>query len=123
MTYKTYKEIPVWVLAHEFVLAVYEVTRTFHIEEKYSLISQVRRAVISVCANIAEGVSRKSTKELLQFLVISRASLVETEYHLFLAKDLNYLSDDEYQKLYLQYDEIHKQLSLWMSTLRRKGNL
>jgi four helix bundle protein len=70
----------------DFVIAVYEACSKFPDFEKYALCSQLRRAVVSVPANIAEGYSRKSTKEYIQFLCIALGSLTETETHLEIAK-------------------------------------
>lgn len=120
MKYYTYKDIPVWKLSHQFVLHIYGLSDNFPKHEIYGLTSQMRRSAVSVCSNIAEGVSRKGSKELIQFLSTARASLVECEYQLFLSKDLRYIKVDEYENLYKNYDEIHKQLSSWIISIKNK---
>jgi four helix bundle protein len=78
----------VWQQAMRLVKHVYEVTRVFPAEEKFGLISQMRRAAISVPSNIAEGAARQSNKEFIQFLIIARGSLSELDTRFLLAKDL-----------------------------------
>ena len=84
-------------------------TRQFPEEERYCLINQIRRAVISVCANIAEG-SKKSKKDFSRFLNIAQGSLEETKYHLILSKDLGYLSPAIFENLFQLSDEIGRML-------------
>lgn len=94
-----YRRLVVWKEAHELVLMIYKTTKTFPREELFGLISQIRRAAVSVAANIVEGQARSSRKEFIQFLHIANGSLVEVEYYLKLAKDLGYVSDDDYISL------------------------
>ena len=96
---KSYHKLVVWKEAHTLTLMVYKTTQQFPKEELYGLTSQIRRAVISVAANIVEGQARVFKKEFLQFLSISHGSLVEVEYYLELAKDVKYINDREYQAL------------------------
>jgi four helix bundle protein len=88
-----YKELDIWVQARMLVKTVYVLTRSFPRDEQFSLTSQVRRCVISVPSNIAEGCGRQSNKETIHFLHIARGSLFELETQLILAGDLNYISD------------------------------
>lgn len=90
-----YKELDIWVQARVLVKTVYVLTDSFPKAEKFSLTSQVRRCVISVPSNIAEGCGRQSIKETIHFLHISRGSLFELETQLILAADLDYISDIE----------------------------
>jgi four helix bundle protein len=108
---RRFKDLKVWEYAHEMVLKVYKMTAAFPAEERYALTSQMKRAALSVPANIAEGVGRKSSKEFAQSLIIARGSLSETEYYLLLAKDLNYISDDDYKKAILNIKEIGRMLN------------
>ncbi len=89
----------VWQRAYELVLDVYQIAKTFPKEEKFGLSSQTQRAAISVPANIAEGYERNHRKEYLQFLYISKGSLGEVETYLLLARDLDYISENNYQKI------------------------
>ena len=90
---RDYKNIKAYQLADNLVIEVYKATKSFPREEIYGLISQLRRAAVSVPTNIAEGASRQHTKDYANFLYIARGSLVETEYLLCLSNKLGYLSD------------------------------
>ena len=92
-TLKVYKE------AHLFVIEIYKVTKNFPRHELFGLISQIRRASVSVVANIVEGNSRNHKKEFIQFLYIANGSMVEVEYYLELAYSLGYLIKKEYDQL------------------------
>lgn len=93
---KGFRTLIAWQKAYELTLSVYKLTKEFPKSEIYGLTSQLQRAAVSVPANIAEGYERNHKKEYLQFLYIANGSLAETETYLFLAKDLKYLSQDEY---------------------------
>ncbi len=90
-----FKKLTVWNIAHELVLDIYEMTKSFPKDELYGLTSQIRRAAISIPTNIAEGSSRGSNKDFNRFLQISIGSASELEYLILLAKDLNYISGDK----------------------------
>ena len=89
---KTFEDVLVWQKAHQFVLAVYTLTKVFPKEETYGLTSQFRRAAVSIAANIVEGYKRLSTKEKLRFYNIAQASLEECRYFLILSNDLEYIN-------------------------------
>ena len=93
---KGFKQLTVWQKGYELALEVYRISKMFPREEIYGLISQLQRAAISIPANIAEGYERNHRKEYLQFLYIAKGSSGEVETYLSLAKDLKYLSDDNY---------------------------
>jgi four helix bundle protein len=84
------RKIKAWELADRFVVEVYRITRRFPREELYGLTLQLRRAAVSVPANIAEGSQRQYLKEYLQFLYVAKASLSEAEYYIHLAQQLGY---------------------------------
>ena len=94
-----YRELRVWREAHDLTLSVYKETVAFPKEERYALTGQIRRASVSIPANIAEGCGRAGDRELIRFLRISMGSANELEYHLLLAKDLGLLSTDGYHRL------------------------
>jgi len=94
---KDFKELRVWLKAHELAILVYKLTRAFPRDEVYGLTSQVRRSAASIGANIAEGCGRHSDGEMTRFLQIARGSASETEYHLLLAKDLGFLQEADFQ--------------------------
>ena len=90
-----HRELRVWQNAMSLVRDVYTVTKVFPIEEQFGLISQLRRAAVSVPSNIAEGAARTSKREFAQFLSVARGSLAEVETQILIAKDLGYLVHDE----------------------------
>ncbi|GGR28518.1 four helix bundle protein [Deinococcus ruber] len=92
---RDYRELLIWQRGHALTLKVYELTRSFPKEEQYGLTSQLRRAAMSVPANIAEGCGRNGDKEFSRFLTIALGSLAETEYFLLLAHDLTYISNEQ----------------------------
>lgn len=120
--YKSVEEVPVWQKAHEFTLLVYRLTENFPRQEIYGITAQLRRSAASVAANIAEGFSRHTTKELIKFLYNARGSCAETLYHLRLSKDLGYLQNKDFLRLKLGFDEVGKQLNGWITSLRKKLN-
>ncbi len=85
-------------MAMDLVSTMYEITRTFPVSENYGLTSQIRRAAVSIPSNIAEGASRRSTKEYTQFLYVAKGSLNELDTQLELAQRLNYLPVKKWQK-------------------------
>lgn len=105
-----FKNLIVWQKAYEFVLSVYKYTQKFPASELYGLTSQLRRAVVSLSANIAEGRERQHKKEFLQFLSIARGSLGEDETYLMLARDLNYFNEAVFSGLDEQRKEIGRLL-------------
>lgn len=118
--YQTFEQIPVWQKAHEATLLVYKVTSKFPNHELYGLISQIRRSVSSIPANIAEGFGKNTTKELIQFLYNARGSCIETQYHLILCRDLEYLDKKTYEKIRVEIDEVGRQLNGWINSLKKK---
>jgi four helix bundle protein len=103
---QNYKDLKVWQKAHCFTLNVYTGTQYFPKEELYSLTNQLRRSAASIPANIAEGCGKNSQQEFAHFLNIALGSSNESEYFLLLAKDLNYLTIEDYEKLNILVNEI-----------------
>jgi len=91
---KSWNDLKVLNKAHELVLQIYKITKDYPNDEKYRLIDQICRAASSVPTNIAEGHGRKTKKEFIQFLTISRGSVEEVKYLLLLSKDLNFISSE-----------------------------
>ena len=89
---KSYKDLELWQVSMNFVSEVYTLTKSFPKEELYGLTSQIRRCVISIPSNIAEGSSRKGTKEFIQFLWIANGSLSEFETQIEIAQKLGYIA-------------------------------
>ena len=109
-----FKDLRVWAKAHELTLLIYGRTRTFPKEEAYGLTSQIRRAASSVGANIAEGRGRRSDGEMKRFLQIARGSASELECHLILAKDLGFLTADEFIDLEARTLEVQRMLAAFV---------
>lgn len=105
------EELEVFKRAHSLTLKLYRCTRNFPSVEKYGLVSQIRRAAASICANLMEGSHRLNRKEFRQFVGIAKGSVGELKYHLLLAKDLEYLSKDEYSFLVQEAEEISRMLN------------
>ncbi|MBN1863376.1 MAG: four helix bundle protein [Victivallales bacterium] len=87
---KTFEDLVVWQKAHQFVLAVYRLSKTFPRSETYGLSSQFRRAAVSIAANIAEGFRKRGKPDKLRFLNIAQGFLEESRYYLILVRDLGY---------------------------------
>jgi four helix bundle protein len=96
---KTHKDLDVWMKAVDFVIDIYEITKSFPKDEIYGLTSQIRRAAVSIPSNIAEGAGRASDKEFKQFLNIALGSIAEVDTQLLIAMKLNYLVQDKYEQL------------------------
>ncbi len=107
---RDFKRIQVWQKAHQLTLEIYKITTTFPQDERYGLVSQMRRAAVSIPANIAEGAGRDTQTELARFIHIASGSTSEIEYHLLLAHDLGYISAEKYPHLEQSITEIKKML-------------
>ena len=93
--YQKYTELDVWKHARVLASHIYELTSSFPKSEQFGIISQIRRCVVSVPSNIAEGCGRQHKKETIQFLSIARGSLYELETQLYISKDLSYITEDQ----------------------------
>ncbi|MBI5299986.1 MAG: four helix bundle protein [Deltaproteobacteria bacterium] len=98
---RNFKNIQAWILASDLAVQIYTRTSNFSKEERYGLISQMRRAAISTLANIAEGASRQHKKDYLNFLYIARGSLSETEALLEISRRLLFLNSSLFEELTL----------------------
>lgn len=105
---QSFRDLDAWKVAHKLVLQVYQATRKFPQEELYGLVSQMRRAAVSIVSNIAEGFSRTFSKEKQQFYAIALGSIVELQSQLEIAKDLGYLDGADYQRLIDLSVDAHK---------------
>lgn len=113
-----FKELLVWQKSIDFVAEIYGITENFTKSEMYGLVSQIRRAAVSVPSNIAEGNSRRSKPDYLQFLKISRGSCAEVETQLIISKKLNFLNEKHYLKLNQEIIEISKMLNGLINSLQ-----
>lgn len=114
---KDFKDLKVWSKAHELTLRVYRATRIFPRDEWYGLVSQIRRAAASIGANIAEGCGRRSDREFVRFLQIARGSANELEYHLLLARDLEYMRATDFADMHQRTIELQRMLTALVQTL------
>lgn len=105
---KVFTDLITWQKAHQLVLTVYKTTSSFPKSETYALTDQMRRCVISITSNIAEGFSRKSKKEKMQFYYMSLGSTTELQSQLIIAKDLKYILIDDYNRIIDQVLEVHR---------------
>jgi four helix bundle protein len=106
-----FKKLEVWQVAHSLACEVYGATRSFPKTEAYGLTSQLRRATVSIAANIAEGCGRKGDNEFRRFLKISQGSAAEVEYHLLLSRDVGLLEDATYAQLFTQVGRVQCMLA------------
>jgi len=107
----TFRDLKVWEKAHELVLEVYKITKEFPGEEKFGLVSQLRRSAGSIPTNLAEGYKRKSRRDFAHFVNIAEGSLEETKYILLLSCDLGYINKSKLEMLNSICEEIGKMLS------------
>ena len=119
---RNYKKSVAWQRGDQLTLEVYRITGSFPKEEIYGLTAQVRRSAYSVPANIAEGAGRETDVEYLRFLHIARGSLAETEYFLHLAHNLEYLSDDEYDRITVLVNQAFAALHGLIRTISKAGS-
>ena len=114
---KDFRQLKVWEKAHQLTVAVYRATAAFPRPEVYGLTSQIRRASSSIGANLAEGCGRSGDIELARFCTIARGSASELEYHLLLARDLNFLPPSDHEKLSAGVVEIKRMLTALIQKL------
>ncbi|KKU81351.1 MAG: S23 ribosomal protein [Parcubacteria group bacterium GW2011_GWA1_47_8] len=111
---KAFTDLIVWQESHKLVLVIYNITKTFPKEELFGLTSQMRRAAVSVTSNIAEGFTRKSKREKLQFYFIAKGSLTELQSQLLVARDILYITKDDFSGVYDQASTAERILSAFI---------
>jgi four helix bundle protein len=117
---KNYKELKVWKKSYELCLEIYRITAKFPKEEKYGLTSQLRRSVVSIPSNKAEGYGRKTTSDYVRLLYISYGSVCELETQILLAGDLNLIENDELGTIKENIAEIERMLKALIKSLENK---
>ncbi len=105
---KSFTDLNTWKEGHNLVLMIYRTTDKFPEKEKFGLISQMRRCVISFTSNIAEGFSRRTNKDKYQFYSVAQGSLTELQNQLLVARDIGYLDEKDFQKIAEQSVKCHK---------------
>ena len=118
---RSYRDLDVWRRAISLTESIYRISAGFPPEERYGLVAQIRRASVSVPANIAEGAGRFGVKEYLRFLAIASGSLNETETHLIVSQRLGIADNDQVQEARQEIAEIaHMLTGLKRSLLRKR---
>jgi len=117
---KNYKELNVWKKSYQLSLSIYRITAMFPKEERYGLISQIRRSVVSIPSNIAEGYGRKTTADYIRFLYISYGSICELETQILLAGDLDLIDSDELNSVNMDIAEVERMLKALIKSLETK---
>ena len=120
MEIRNYKDLVVWQKAMGLVTEIYLQTRCFPKDEIYGLTSQIKRAVVSIPSNIAEGHGRDSTKEYIHFLSIAYGSLMEVETQLQIAANLKFLEQSEANKMFYNTAEIGRMINGLSRSLKNK---
>lgn len=117
-----FEKLEVWKNARMFVKKVYALTESFPIKEQFGITSQIRRASLSITANIAEGFSRQSNKEKARFINMAYSSSWEIINFLILSKDLEFLSEEDYIKLRTDIEFISNQLNALYKKIKNSKN-
>jgi four helix bundle protein len=117
-TIKSFEELPVWKDARKFANKIYNLTKKFPKEENYGLTSQITRATVSIGSNIAEGFDRYSKKDFIRFLIIARGSISEVQNNLYIALDLKYINQNDFQEAYALAKDLGKQINGFIKYLR-----
>ena len=107
-TFKRFEDIKAWQKAREVTRQIYQISSDEKFFRDYGLRDQIRRSAVSIMANIAEGYGRKTNKDFANFLVIAHASTSETQSHLYIALDLNYITQEQFTEIYGKLDETSK---------------
>lgn len=117
---RPHKNLIIWEKIMKLIEDIYKITTKFPKEEMYGIVSQMRRASISVASNIAEGCARKGNQEKIQFLTISRGSLSELDAQLDISLRLNFIKKDEYEKVNDGIEEISRMLQGLINSYERQ---
>ena len=118
---KTHKDLDIWKLGIELVEKIYKLCENYPNDEKFGIVSQLKRAAVSVPSNIAEGSARNSQKEFIQFCYISLGSLSEIETQLIISEKLKFLPQENLKKVLLHIETLRKKLLNFIKYLKRKA--
>ena len=119
MKISRFEDLEIWKQARELTRWVYKLTANGNFSRDYGLKDQMRRASVSIMANIAEGFSRKGDKEFSQFLFVAKSSAAELQSHAYVALDQDYITDTDFKGLYESLDHISRMLSNFIKRLLR----
>ena len=121
-TIKSFTDLNTWKEGHLLVLAIYKMTKLFPSDEKFGLINQVQRASVSITSNIAEGFSRNSNKEKVQFYYTALGSLTEVQNQLLISRDLEYIDSSLFKEISQQTIIVSKLLNGLIKSVKKKHN-
>lgn len=115
-----FTDLIIWKESHNVVLEIYKMTEKYPNKETYGLVSQMRRAAVSIPANIAEGSKKQTKKDFLYFLNIAESSLEEVKYYMILSKDLGYINKDIFQHIYNKLEKLGGFITNFKKSIRKK---
>ncbi|MDR0829344.1 MAG: four helix bundle protein [Prevotellaceae bacterium] len=116
----SFEKLDVWQNTRKFVVNIYKLTAKYPNTEKFGIVSQMQRAAVSICSNIAEGSSRSSLKEQVRFIEIAYGSALEIYCQLTISLDLNYITETEFQEMNILLKEITNQLNAFKNSQLRR---
>jgi four helix bundle protein len=123
MTIKRFEDIDAWKNARELVKSVYDViNKNAKFQKDYRLVNQIQGAAVSSMSNIAEGFSRRSNKEFIQYLFISKSSAAEVQSQLYVALDQKYIDNETFERIYAQAETVSKLDSGFIKYLKSQPN-
>jgi four helix bundle protein len=117
---RNYRDLQVWKKAHDLTLELYRVSQRFPREEMYGITGQLRRAAVSIGANLAEGCGRRTSTELARFVRIALGSASELDYHLLLCRDLGFMSPEEFASASGGLTEVRKMLTSFLNSVEEQ---
>ena len=117
---ETHKDLLVWQKSIAFVTAIYNLTKSFPKEELYCIVSQIRRAAVSIPSNMAEGCARRNTREYIQFLYVSLGSAAELETQLIISSNLGYINENDNQNILKNLEEIIRMITGLIKSLTNR---
>ena len=120
---KGFEDIQAWQKARELTKLIYRITKNNQFSRDFDLRNQIRRAVVSMMSNIAEGFARRTNKEFISFLTISHGSAAEAQSHLYVALDQEYITEKEFLDIYSKIDEVSRMIQGFSNYLKNAKTL
>lgn len=117
-TIQNFTDLDGWKEGHQLVIKIYKITKSYPKEEIFGIVNQMRRCVVGITSNIAEGFSRQSSKEKIQFYSISRGSLTELQNQLIISRDIGYIREEDFDEIYNLSIKVHKIINGLIRSLR-----
>jgi len=116
---KNFTDLIAWQKGRQLVIEIYKICKDFPDDERYVLSSQIKRAVISITSNLAEGFNRKSLKEKIQFYSIANASLAELQNQIIIARDLEYVDEKKFHKIFNLTIDVNKIINGLIKSIKK----